>query len=80
MKIDRRKLSHAKLDEIRFNAVKAVARRASDNSGGARNGSIYESGIRMVSHVSGWGLGCPSSQQGYGSAEAAYWQADPMDL
>ena len=59
---------------------KGSPRRASPDCSRSRDGLIYESDIRVVGHVPRRRLGCPSSQEGYGSAETAFRQADSVDL
>ena len=70
MKIDGRKLSHAQLEAIRFQAVKAVQSWTAANGGGACAWSLPGQGICVVGSLSCWRMGCASRAQGERASEA----------
>jgi hypothetical protein len=60
MKVDGRKLSHAKLEEIRFARGQGSAGWAITDLGGEGDGALYQPNFRMACGLSiGW-LGCTS--------------------
>ncbi len=80
MNVEGRKLSHDKLEEIRFQAVRAVQEGAITQGGGARPGSLRQPRLYLVGRVPCRGLGRVAREESDGSPEAAEWQTDPLAL
>ena len=80
MKIDGRKLSHAQLEAIRFQAVKAVQAGQPPTAVARVLESLPGQGICVVSRLSCWRMGCASRAQGERASEAVDGVSVEMDL
>ena len=80
MKIDGRKLSHAQLEAIRFQAVKAVQAGQPPTAVARALGLYPARGICVVGSLSCWRMGCASRAQGERASEAVDGVSVEMDL